>query len=230
MKRDYAKGAMPSALTVTQQKEYAIKMQEHLTVLMNAPCSYFEGYPYPADGPSGSGKFNGVYIQAVIEHFNPSVQNKLMERLNQMLFAGNNVASRFHFKMKAVPLERCEGGFQFMAKDELTEEHFMADCLQINPVNNLWAKNDTYGAFFNQCQIRFSENKQFGNTTARVVKFEAYEALPLYIMIWLLRELYLRESPTRQLMGEVEVIETNGLPSGYDWICWHSSLITWFEK
>ena len=221
---------MPIALTVTQQKEYAIKMQEHLTVLMNAPCSYFEGYPYPDDGPSGSGNFNGVYIQAVIEHFNPSVQNILMERLNHMLCAGNNVDSQFHFKMKAVPLQRWEGGFQFLAKDGLAEEHFMADCLQISPVKNLWAKYDTYEAFSNQCQIRFSMNKQFGNTTVRVVRFEAYEALPLYIMIWLLRELYWRESPTRQLMGEVEVMETNGLPSEYDWICWYSSLITWVEK
>jgi hypothetical protein len=221
---------MPIALTVTQQKEYAIKMQEHLAVLMNAPCCYFEGYPYPADGPSGSGHFNGVYIQAVIENFNASVQNKLMERLNHMLCAGNNVDSRFHFKMKAVPLQRCEGGFQFLAQDGLAEEHFMADCLRISPVKNLWAKYDTYEAFLNQCQIRFSKNKQFGNTTARVVRFEAYEALPLYIMIWLLRELDWCESPTRQLMGEVEVMETNGLPSGYDWICWYSSLITWFEK
>jgi hypothetical protein len=221
--------AMPIALTVTEQKEYAVKLQEHLTVVMNAPCAYFDGYPFLAEAKGDQQYFNGVYIQAVIERFDEDVQNKLMTRLNHMLHAGNNVDSNFHFKMQAIPLNRVEGGFQLIADDGLAEEHFMADCLGMSPVSNLWAKYETYDAFANQCQIRFSQNKQFGSTTARVVRFKAYEALPLYVMLWLVRELEWCESPTRQWMGEVQVIETNGLPDAHDWICWHSSLITWFE-
>jgi hypothetical protein len=221
---------MPTALTIVQQKEYALKMREHLEVVMNAPCDYFEGYPFLADETGGPTQFNGVYIEAVIERFDEAVKAKLMERLNYMLCVGNNVNSSFHFKMRAVPLNRVEGGFQLIAEDSLPEESFMACCLRMSPVSNLWAKYETYEVFSNQCQIRFSQNKPFGSTTSRVVTFRAYAALPLYVMLWLLRELEWCQSPTRQWMGDVKVTETGGLPDARDWICWYSSLITWIEN
>jgi hypothetical protein len=208
------------ALTPEQQKEYADKMIRHLEVVMNAPCTSFEGYPFSNNG-------NSVQIKAVIECFNDNVKNKLMERLNYMLKHGNFVDSRFHYKLKATKLMRHEGGYQFEAKEEDEEQYLIGDCLRNSPVSNLWTKYQTYNDFTNDCQIRFSRDEPFGNTTARVVTFCAYEAVPLYIMLWLYRELLWFGSPTRQCMGRVEIIETDGLPDGEDWICWHSSLITW---
>lgn len=235
---------MPAALTLAEQKEYAVKMQEHLAVVMNAPCAYFEGHPFLTAAANKDG--GGVYIKAVIERFvydkyhadeaaaaaATDVQDILVERFNHLFQMGTNVSSHFHYKLKATKLKRCEGGFQFEAKKE--PEFFIRDCLRASPVSGLWAKyagsSSSYKAFTDDCQIRFTQNQPFGNTSARIITFSARGGVPLYIMLWLFRELSWPQSPSRQWMGHVEVIETNGLPDGQDWLCWYSSLITWFEN
>ena len=187
------------------------QLQDHTEWIYMASCKKGIGSPFGD---------NGVSITAVIEHFGEDQQ----KALNTWLNTNMSGLSRFMGILQATPMDRAEGrGIQFTPSNGVKKDDFIADlnndastkdCLELK--SYLYDSSEpTSTSFFNQCKIRFGQNKRFGKTTARTVVFDACNAVPLCFMIeiktilesgWLCSDLGL---------GEVAITGYTGLPDKY---------------
>jgi hypothetical protein len=207
-----------AALTPEKQVKYEVKLRTHLYVIYNGPCYKFEGYPFKWDPE----KFD-VSITAVVENFEQEHQHKLVREFNRMLSKYDSY-SNFNGRMIASSLDRVEGGIQFAA---LKGDIFLDEHVKSKGLANHWAKFETYNDFIQHCQIRFTNNYHFGNTDARVVTFTACHAVPIYTMMWLLHQLDNTTSGVRNILGDVIISNTNGLPPVDDHLHFGMGLIAW---
>lgn len=205
--------SIPETLDVKKQKDVYKTLQSHFDVIFNAPCRYFPGYPFAwKDGE------DRVYIKAIIEHFGDEQQKNLIASCNAMLAkkAGLNRigTSRILLGLKASKLQRAEGGIQFEVPPpkqphyHRTPEENVMENLAICNCAQVWKHIKTYPDFTNRCQIRY-DIRSFGDTDIKVVYFDAYHGLPIFIMLWLLRKLHV---PHDCDLGQVIVTDSNGLP------------------
>jgi len=232
----------PGALNVRQQKDTYQKLQDHFNVIFNAPCQLFDGYPFQMKDTEG-----GVTITAIIENFEKEQQDALIKNYNKMANRGkyvnegrlftapalNNLGSAMITEgLKASKLLRVEGGIQFEVKSESPFNHWSPERLMRHVKESecakFWTHVETYPDFVRQCQIRY-DIRPFGGTDVKIVTFEAYRCLPIFIMLWLLRQLECEERSSECGFGKVIIIDTNGLPGNEDdhHLHFSSGLIKW---
>ncbi len=203
---------MAKTLSVEQQKDVYQKLQDHLCVIFSAPCKRFAAYPFKWE----EGECD-ISITAIIEHFGKAQQAALIASCNRMLGKKNSVCrgvgSMVQF-LKACDLKRAEGGIQFEVKPQWTEGKLM-DEIKSSVCAGLWDDIKTYSDFLIHCQIRFNI-KPFGGTDISVVSFRAERGLPIFLMLWLLRQLDYSKVSEECGFGQVMVIGRNGLPGDGD--------------
>lgn len=220
-----------AALHVVQQKDIYQKLQNHFNVIFNAPCKYFPGYPFTwKDGECD------VSITAIIEHFGEEQQDALTTSCNKMLAKkGGHLNTGPDYvisSLKASKLQRVEGGIQFESNPsksftKWTAERLMEE-IKIGECAYFWTHIDTYSDFVNHCQIRFNV-ENFGGTDVKKVEFHAYAGLPIFLMLWLLRQLDFEIESDKCGFGKVIIVDRNGLPSDEHCHALHfsSGLIKW---
>ena len=218
-------------LDVEQQKDVYQKLQNHFNVIFNAPCKYFAGYPFKwKDGECD------VSITAIIEHFEEEQQDALIACCNKMLMKkgghGSTSPAFIVSSLKASVLQRYEGGIQFEVNPSTSftkwpQERIMEE-IKISDHADYWKHVETYSDFINHCQIRYNI-KPFGGTDVKEVQFHAYAGLPIFLMLWLLRQLDFERESNKCGFGKVIVIDRNGLPEDGDDHNLHfsSGLIKW---
>lgn len=221
----------PKTLDVEQQVDIYQKLQNHFNVIFNAPCNHFPGYPFTwKDGE------RDVSITAIIEHFGKEQQDALINSCNKMLAKKgghlNIGPSYIVSSLKASELQRVEGGIQFEAypstsftkwpPERVMEEIRISDCA------DLWKHIKTYSDFINHCQIRYNISP-FGGTDIKEVRFKAYAGLPIFLMLWLLRQLDFKRESDKCGFGKVIIVDSNGLPSDghYHDLHFGSGIIKW---
>jgi len=202
----------PTALNHEQQGEIYEKLRDHFRVVMGAPCRSFPGYPFPVDWGKG-----GVFISAVIEHFEEEQQRALVAHFNRWF---RHVESRCGIfqgilpnLLKATDLKRVEGGVQFEANQTFGADGLMNELQLDSKCKDLWTHVRTYQDFLSSCQIRYYLNKPFGNTSARQVTFTAHPGTPIFLMLYLLRALDYDRTGAECGFGQVILIDRNGLPT-----------------
>ena len=212
-----------TALTPEEQKEYTARLQDHVYIIYNAPCWKFDGYPsFPWNNEDGT-----VYIRAVVERFDLNERTALTAKFNSMIKKSKEYQAmqpNITSQLFATSIDGAAGGIRFST---LIGEEFMDNVLGCMERPDLWDRFETHDDFADNCKIIFSENRHFGDSTVKIVKFTAHAAVPLYAMLWFHRELTTRDSEIRKLLGEVTIFDTNGLPCIDDWITLDSGLIKW---
>ena len=200
---------IPKALDLCQQEDVFRKLNDHMYVIFNAPCSKFPNYPFEWDSAEGN-----VSITAIIEHFGDEQQASLIRSFNtslrSMRFNGGNYNPVSSF-LKATVLKRQEGGIQFESNTKETPEHFM-EHIKRSKCASLWNHVETYTDFLNNCQIRY-RNDPFGESGVRMVRFIAYPGVPICLMLWLQRQLCYHKTSEACGFGQVIITHLNGLPS-----------------
>jgi hypothetical protein len=212
------------ALTAEQQRDTYKTLHSHLYLIFNAPSKNFVNYPFEWNDSECS-----VSITAIIEHFEETQQAALIKSCNSMLKKDfSRAVPAFLLKfLKADVLQREEGGIQFEANASTTPELLMEE-IKISECASLWGHVKTYDEFLQLCQVRYN-NKPFGSSSVRVVTFSAYHGTPIFIMLWLLRQLDYPKMSEACGFGQVIVTARNGLPSDGDEHNLHysSGLIDW---
>ena len=223
---------MPSALNPEQQVEVYHKLRDHFKVVMGGPCKEFPGYPFRADWGKG-----GVSITAVIEHFEEGEQTALVAHFNKWLKGLEKGSPTkcgvfqgiLPYMLRAEKLQRVEGGLQFGAKKAFGQR--LMDELKLNSeCKDLWVHIETYQDFLQSCQIRYTYNRPFGNTSARQVTFTAHQGTPIFLMLYLLRALDYDRTGAECGFGQVILTDRNGLPmDGDEELILHfsSGLVDW---
>jgi hypothetical protein len=188
------------------------QLADHTKWIHMASCKKGIGSPFGDDG---------VSITAVIEHFGEDQQ----KALNTWLNTNMSGLSRFMGILQATPMDQAEGrGIQFTPSDGVEKGYFIAElnndagaedgCLELKSyLSN--GSEPTSTSFFNQCKIRFWQNKRFGKTTARTVVFDAYNAVPLCFMIEIKTVLESSLLCSDLGLGEVAITGYTGLPDQY---------------
>jgi hypothetical protein len=204
--------SLVKTLPKEDQKDIYSKIYDHMYVIFNAPCNKFPNFPFEWHEEEYK-----ISFRATIENFGLEQQNALIARCNTMLkgmrYSNSDTPSVSNY-LKASFLQRAEGGIQFESRDDKTPERVMEQIKRCKCAH-LWNHVETYIDFINKCQIRFND-QAFGNSSVRIVRFIAHPAVPICLMLWLLRELGYSESRKACGFGDVIIHRPNGLPSAGD--------------
>jgi hypothetical protein len=211
-------GAGDAAAThsAEEQKDIYKKLQGHFHVILHGPCKLFPGYPFTCKGWARE-----ISITAIIEHFGKKQRDALIASCNRMLERQgghlNTGVSSIVSSLRASDLRRAEGGIQFeadpstsftqWAPERLMEELRTCRCA------GLWTHVPAYSDFVGQCQIRYNITP-FGESDVKEVRFIPYPGVPIFLMLWLLRQLDFKEPREECGFGHVVIVGVSGLP---DW-------------
>ena len=207
------------SVNVEEQGVLARRLTAYMHMLLFAPCKPFNNFPFKV-GPNASAD---VSVQAIVECFGKAQKLALRQALDQFLlnpiWCGQLNWAAFSYHLEPVELKRAEGGIQLQVRvgDSFTEDDIMLFLKGRSGCPQLWDHIETYADFLLHAQIRFASDAPFGDTSARIVRFEADSGVPLFVMV---RLLHLLENPLwteRVGLGAVLIRECHGLPeSKYD--------------
>ena len=209
------------SVTPDEQEHIAQRLSAHVAVLLFGPCRSFHRFPFRLckQGP------DRVYVDAIIEHFEgPQQLDTVVDALNRCFLQDTWWRFRSPFQttahFEARRLEKEEGGIQLQLREsEGRSWEQVRQGLRDYSVA-AWAPIDTYADFLQSAQIRIAHNLPFGETTARLVRFDAGPGVPLFVMVRLLHLLEhpfcLDEEEKEGRLGAIYVNGVNGLPCSGD--------------
>ena len=219
----------PEIMTKEQQKAANEQIRNHLDAVFSLPCSNFEKYPF-----LWKDQEHKCSISVVIEHFGKKQQEALLMSCNEMLpsisYCNADTPSISNLLEASILTKPEDGdGMQFGAAGKFNPELVMQK-IKRSKYSHIWHYVKDYQDFLKQCQIRYNI-QAFGNSeNVRIVRFIAHPAVPICIMLWLLRELSYYQRSEAYGFGKVTIVAVNGLPmDGEDDHDFHFScgLIKW---
>jgi len=198
-----------------EQEHIVQRLSAHVGVLLLAPCRPFHGFPFRMSPRSDT-----VHIEAMIERFSGAQLDVVIAALNQCMLKDTWWRYYSHFQTTA-HIEACrlaEGGIQLQLRESegLSWTEVRQRLRDFSTA--VWAPIDSYASFIQSAQIRISHNLAFGDTSARLVRFDAGPGVPLFVMV---RLLHLLEHPfcldeEEHGLGAVHICSVNGLPASTD--------------